>query len=639
MALQRLVTATWTNLGKKSKERPEPSLRAGVGPEGVSEKGNVADPVQFSDTPDRLSADVGRPHSSTLSDGEDAPSCQGILHETPASKPSIPLVDSDHDSTSLEASADPPKRPSDPLPERRPDGPPQLRRSKSILGTLKKKLRIRIPVPGQLEHIAEKPVSARTRTQNSVEATRRLQAVPITLSNDVTSRERREEALRARGLLPPREKPNLSAMEADEDRRIDALGRSNTSLLGPERTRSEANDIAQLWRQSNLRWLSEDLPDLVITADPMTEVASPIDISNDPEGPSEIPTDPSVSAPFATSSLSLCTLPSPSLSIIALSNRDPQDSSPLRGAALESTNQEGPALPSSSLEDLPFSVPTEGLSEDVNTHSTQLAASSPAPSKLSRLPEIVEDPQEETPALQTQKSVSPSSQLEDLKPLDSLHLLPNASDTCLTSPTTQTLSTSMCYSPLDTPDSPATGEFFPSHLPDIMPVKDPRANVTPLAVKNGEGELLCHSIIFEGPESFPDDEVVDPFAHPSSSPLSTPIPPLTGQSLTPPPPQRASNAALRRPKNRSSTLSALPSAAIPKSASMVSLRRAMSNRTNSLFKRPQPRSAVVQLDPTPPSPPPTPLEVTMYSDAAISMEASRIDDDEVRRLSELAFSI
>src|SRR5712672_1299257 len=162
------------------------------------------------------------------------------------------------------------RRPSDALLERRLDDPPQLRRSKSFLGTIKKKLRIRISVPGPLEHIAEDPVPIQTRMQSPVrKTTHRPQAVPITLSNDVTSRERREEALRARGLRPPRERRNLSAMEADEDRRIDVLQRSSTALPGPDKTGSEANDIAQLWRQSNLRWLSEDLPDLDMTASPM----------------------------------------------------------------------------------------------------------------------------------------------------------------------------------------------------------------------------------------------------------------------------------------------------------------------------------------------------------------------------------
>jgi hypothetical protein len=72
---------------------------------------------------------------------------------------------------------------------------------------------------------------------------------------------------------------------------------------------------------------------------------------------------------------------------------------------------------------------------------------------------------------------------------------------------------------------------------------------------------------------------------------------------------------------------------ISKSASMVSLRRSVST---ALFRRPRSRSAVSPLGAVPQSRLSS-LVVKMHNDSSISAEASRIDDDEVRRLSELAF--
>jgi hypothetical protein len=95
----------------------------------------------------------------------------------------------------------------------------------------------------------------------------RPQAVPIALSDDIASKERREEALRSLGLLPPRD---LSAMEADQDLRIDALRKNSTSPPPSDNSHSDANAIAQSWRNRNSRWLSQSPPNSD-TDDPMTE--------------------------------------------------------------------------------------------------------------------------------------------------------------------------------------------------------------------------------------------------------------------------------------------------------------------------------------------------------------------------------
>ena len=77
----------------------------------------------------------------------------------------------------------------------------------------------------------------------------------IALPNDIASRERRANALRSRGLLPPRLQA-LSAIEAEEDSRIDALQANGPSLLSPDGNNSDAKEIAQSWRSGNSMWLS-----------------------------------------------------------------------------------------------------------------------------------------------------------------------------------------------------------------------------------------------------------------------------------------------------------------------------------------------------------------------------------------------
>lgn len=94
----------------------------------------------------------------------------------------------------------------------------------------------------------------------------RPQVVPIVLPNDLVSRERREAALRGRGLLPSRQPRDLSATDVDADRLI-GLRKNDGSFSGPDNGNSDANEIARSWRTRNLIWLSEqsDSPGKSIT--------------------------------------------------------------------------------------------------------------------------------------------------------------------------------------------------------------------------------------------------------------------------------------------------------------------------------------------------------------------------------------
>jgi hypothetical protein len=170
------------------------------------------------------------------------------------------------------------------------------------------------------------------------------------------------------------------------------------------------------------------------------------------------------------------------------------------------------------------------------------------------------------------------------------------------------------------------GETLASPASYSLPVKGRRANLSPIAVKSTEGGFLCEEVILETTESFPEDDL-DPFAGPSST-----APADLKVDVS------AANASRSKPftflglaKKRASTLDTSSNAGISKSASMANLRRSM---TSAFQTRARPCSTLSPIDQSPPL---SPLTVTMHNSATILAEASLIDDDEIRRLSELAF--
>lgn len=132
---------------------------------------------------------------------------------------------------------------------------PQPKRAKTFFGTLTHKLRARAPPRHTRDSIVAEPERVKGQSGLHRKKTSRAQAVSITLPNDITSRDRRAEALRSRGLLPSRPQA-LSAIEAEEDSRIDALLTNGPALLSPDDTQSDAREIAQSWRSGNSMWLS-----------------------------------------------------------------------------------------------------------------------------------------------------------------------------------------------------------------------------------------------------------------------------------------------------------------------------------------------------------------------------------------------
>ena len=161
--------------------------------------------------------------------------------------------------------------------EQRPGSRSRLRRSKSVFTTLSRSFRSRVRSPPP-PYTPNKPVSARPQNdlhRISRRMSYRPQAVPVILSNDPASKVRREAALRARGLLPPQRPRDLSAIEADADRRIDASGKNETPFSGPDNGHSDANEIAQSWRIRNSIWLSDNQPNSDSPRNSMTEGSYP----------------------------------------------------------------------------------------------------------------------------------------------------------------------------------------------------------------------------------------------------------------------------------------------------------------------------------------------------------------------------
>lgn len=563
--------------------------------------------------------------------------------------------------------------PSVALAEQRPGSLSRLRRSKSVFGTLSKKLRSRVRTPS-VRHMPNNPPPVPTQL-NRRQTVYRPQAVPVVLSDDPVSKERREAALRARGLLPSRQPRDLSAIEADADRRIDALKNLDSSSPGSDNGHSDANEIAQAWRIRNSQWQSHSPPNSDSPVDPMTQGpyffvhcilalvftdslysdASPLDTPSHPNGSSEPPTvgadTPASIVLDGSSSISKSLLPgSLAHSFKAYSSRGSigHQTSPLsRAASLSSTGPEGPTPFSSNLEDLATGKPTRETSEDIMTGSAQLNPGLPVPPTTSRAAgsQAAEMPELSAPS---QRSVSPSPRSEDLRAprsLDQLHSEPHnttaranlsipafsplylhttVSDTCLASPTTPTLSPSVCYSSSETEPEDGLATTENGEL-DASPVSH--------TVKEEEGGLLCQETILEGSESLSDDDDVDQF----HSPPNTALPTVDTHSATggrAATPRRT--ALLSRLKTRGSTFPPplRPSSPLSTSTSMVNLRRKMSG---TLFGRTRRLSTVFDPDAAPRSQPPSPLVIKIYDGSALSAEASGIHDDEARRLSELAF--
>ena len=225
-------------------------------------------------------------------------------------------------------------------------------------------------------------------------------------------------------------------------------------------------------------------------------------------------------------------------------------------------------------------------------------------------------------------SASPQITVSDAPPL---RLCASGSDTLVASPTSPTVPSLLCSSSSDMSHGSVftdNGDTLASPVSCSLPVKGRGANLSPIAVKSTEGGSLCEEVILETSESFPEGDL-DPFAGPSSTaPANLKVDVSAANMLLP---RSKPFAFLGLAKKRASTLDTSSNAGITKSASMANLRRSV---TNAFQTRARTCSTLSPIDQSPPL---SPLSVTMHNSATILAEASLIDDDETRRLSELAF--
>ena len=579
---------------------------------------------------------------------------------------------------------------------------PQPKRSQTFFMTLTNRLRVRSPASRHtLSCIHDEPEHA--KIQSSLHRrTSRAQAVPIALPNDIASRERRAEALRSRGLLPPKSQ-DLSAIEAEEDRHIDTDQVHDLELTDPDNVHSDAKQIAQSWRSSNPTCLSLSRRTAEALVDSMPEgswargcahkptdlidslhlVISPIDMSDDDL---ELLTkEVDFSAPSPRTSLPE-PLPSdrprsPVSSLRAASptvSNDKQDAIPSREASLKLPSletltiplQQSVPVPTSPYSDSPVGSPQTEKAGDADisflstpsllalpessflhqssiheesqvllTSSSQRSVSPsgsedvPTP-RFPRFPPSPRSVSSPRPAPSSPHPPSPDLSASSVPNASPLYLHPVESDTLTASPTSPTVPSLLCSSSSEMSHSTVitdNGETLASPTSHPMSVNGRRANISPVAVMSGEGGFLCEEVIVETTESFPEDDL-DPFAGPQST---TPVnlkDDVSATSLR----RRKSRPFLGMGKKRASTLGTSSTAGILKSASMVNLRRSMSNAFQARA-RPLSIFSNVGVPPQSRTPPPSPLNVTMHNGASILAQASLIADDETRRLSELAF--
>jgi hypothetical protein len=232
-----------------------------------------------------------------------------------------------------------------------------------------------------------------------------------------------------------------------------------------------------------------------------------------------------------------------------------------------------------------------------------------------------------SPSLPAPVGPSPAPQVSvgDVSPL---YLHVSVSDTLTASPTSPSLPSLLCSPSSDSSDSTDSVETPAS---PVWRIKGRRAND---AIKCSEGGSLCQEVILEASEPFPEDDL-DPFAGPSNPDSVDPVPrsSVRAASSAASPPRRKTLSLFDNTR-LTPTVGPPPSPEIPRSASMVNLRRSVTGAFRARVRR---YATVPPLDDVPNVPTPTPLNVTIHNGATILAEASQIDDVEVRRLSELAF--
>ncbi|TFY65564.1 hypothetical protein EVG20_g5524 [Dentipellis fragilis] len=152
-------------------------------------------------------------------------------------------------------------------------------RSKGLLGMLSSKLRSHTPSPEpnavpRSETAPVPPPKPAGHSSATVQrrGTRSAPSQGPPLDNSFTSKARREEALRARGLLPPARIRYLSELEAEQDARLDAV----VEVPPPESGPSKAREIAEMWRKGKLDHMQEEEEPAVSPKEPSSSASADV---------------------------------------------------------------------------------------------------------------------------------------------------------------------------------------------------------------------------------------------------------------------------------------------------------------------------------------------------------------------------
>ncbi|KAA1467712.1 hypothetical protein DENSPDRAFT_926811 [Dentipellis sp. KUC8613] len=630
-------------------------------------------------------------------------------------------------------------------------------RSKGLLGMLSSKLRSHTPSPepnaiprsGTPPAPPPKPAGRSAATVQR-RGTRSAPSQGPPLDNSFTSKARREEALRARGLLPPARIRYLSELEAEQDARLNAVVEPPPSESGPSR----AKEIAEMWRKGKLDHLEEeeepaaspkeppssapadvpassktDVEASVLPEEPMSALQTPfsptsfsdfhtpptspmVNLESDsaaqtsaapatpPKSPRSHPIGPRKSPPSSrrsshsrgasfdrqfsplsevtrsatptkgvdtaevTQSRSETATPTPSSlrTATASTPRKPRtlDSvpSPNTPGRKSTSSQRSTRIPSS-----PTSLRMPPSSPRSIHHSSPRTRPAALPAPSGPLPPTPSEVQK-SPA-PTQRSFSRPSHLHDTSDEPSA---PSSSDhTTSTMPTSPTLpslmeSTSSHMSHTTSSSSVLTPSHSDSSAGSGGPKLAARAPITPIIIESTEEGIPRTDILIEQHDALlrVDGEfglLKDAHAHALPS-VTLPLPTARPRPPRPEADERRKSLAFFGGKKRAQTLGAEPQPPLAKPLSLTNLRRSVAGAL-----RPRPVSQLaVRRTPSPSLVPPVPASAwkadadggagmlgpgdarrrpaaapRMHSRASIVVETRGIEDDESRRLSELAF--
>ncbi|KAI0316404.1 hypothetical protein OF83DRAFT_253822 [Amylostereum chailletii] len=416
------------------------------------------------------------------------------------------------------------------------------------------------------------------------------------LPNDFTSKARRDEALRARGLLPPAKVKDLSQLEAEENRRL-PISPVIDSETSSEPGTSAARAIMDSWRAQNEGLLK---PNDSADAEENIARASPKDVPlplTPPSSTHRLPLTPPATPPKSPRPAGPRARSSPSHSPRASVS---QSRSSHEGRARSPSETESAEKVSQWLQHSPGRSPTKRTkprtSEDSARERLVGSALPRSPTAATHSGEHPQDP----PKSSSQLSHSTASDLPDVPSYPFL------------------------------PRSPTSKRARPAHL---APVIVESAEESPLcdephiqfAVEQDVPFLAQEFGAFDGHQTAPPLIATFPVPRPRPRPSKADEGGAAKKKT-----ENRKSLGFMLGKKRAGTLQ--PEPLLAKPSSLGNLRRAMTTRS-------KPAPSPLPCPPGIAEVPAVPLSPTMHNQGTILLGVKTIEDEESRRLSEMAFML